>query len=131
MILMTKVTLVARNVDEALYRRFKAEAVKRGLNVSQALEDSMRLWLARNRNPVSTEAENNNLFYNSMRSQLVKKYAGKYVVIAGGKLVGTCNSIKEVKSILDEVPEARHAIVTRPGVDKREELEWLGGSLEL
>ena len=37
--------MIARNIDEELYKQFKAEAVRRGLKVSGALEEAMILWL--------------------------------------------------------------------------------------
>ncbi|MHA1607958.1 MAG: hypothetical protein ACTSWP_10585 [Candidatus Freyarchaeota archaeon] len=126
---MTKVTLVARGVDGKLYREFKAEAVRRGMKVSQAIEESMRLWLS-SREQVKSEVDINNEAYERMREELEAKYKGKYAVISGGKLIGVCNDLREVREVLRRREAGRHAIVVKVGVDRREEHEWLGGSLE-
>ncbi|PCN50093.1 hypothetical protein B6U99_06280 [Candidatus Geothermarchaeota archaeon ex4572_27] len=124
-------TLVVKKIDEGLVREFKAEAVRRGLTLSEALAEAISLWLqhVRSEGVVETEDTVNNRVYESMKAELERRYSGKYVVISGGRLIGAYESGEEVIAALRKI-RPRHAIVVRvgerPGVG-----EWLGGSLEL
>ena len=123
-------TLVVRKVDERKLREFRAEAVRRGLTLSQAVEEAIELWLRTG--SVKEDVDINNLAYLRLKRQL-SKHHGKYVVIAGGRLVGVFNSIEEVANALKrEKPKTGHAIVFRVGYDKRVRgaPEWWGGSIE-
>ncbi len=121
--------MVIKKVDEKKLREFKAEAIRRGLTFSKAFEKAIDLWL---KERTAIEAiDINNKLYEEVKDELVKKYHGKYVVIAEGKLLGIYNSLKEVSKVLKENPRIRHAIVAKIGVDAppRGELEWWGGSI--
>ncbi len=123
-------TLVIKKIDEKKLREFKAEAIRRGLTLSQAIEEAIELWLRRP--ALLTEEDVNNLVYVRMKRQL-EKYKGKYVVIARGKFLGAFDTLKDAGLALrklDELP--KHAIIVKVGVDKaiEGELEWLGGSIE-
>lgn len=66
-----------------------------------------------------------------MREEL-EKYSGKTILIAGGRLLGVYKDPRSAAiDLRKRAPAARHAIITVVGKDKREELEWLGGSLSL
>ncbi len=126
-------TLVIKNADERLVREFKAEAIRRGLTLSQAFEEAVRVWLDLKDKLLITEQDVNNLAYESLKEEL-RKQEGKYAVIARGKLVGLFDSLEEVASALKGLrPPIRNALVVKIGEDDRtrRELEWLGGSLEL
>ncbi len=127
-------TLVIKKVDPEKLRRFKAEAVRRGLLLHQALEEAITLWLNYNPSDLETDADINNRVYESMKEELSRDYRGKFVVIADGKFVGAYDDIREAAEKLRRIRRSiRHAILTRVGYDEEYagELEWWGGSIEL
>lgn len=133
--LVTKVmlvTLVIRGLDEKTKRSLRAEAIRRGLRLAQAVKEAFQLWLSYDQDAQTlSERDVNNAAYNALRQEL-EKYAGKTILIAGGRLLGTYENPRSAAMDLRlKAPEAQHAIVTAIGKDKREELEWLGGSLNL
>jgi len=125
-----KVTLVIKKVDEKKLREFKAEAIRRGLTFSKAFEKAIDLWLKRGETTVEAVDINNKL-YEEVKDELARKYRGKYVVIAEGRLLGVYDSLKEVSKVLKENPRIRRALVAKLGVDGplRGEPEWWGGSI--
>ena len=54
-------TLVIKRVDERKLREFKAEAVRRGLTLSEAFEEAIELWLSAR--PLFSEEDANNAAY--------------------------------------------------------------------
>lgn len=126
------VTLVIRGLDEKTRRSIRAEAIKRGLRLAQAVKEAFQLWRTYDQEASTlSEREANNATYNALRQEL-ERYANKTVVIAGGKLLGTYDDPRSAAIDLRmKAPEAHHAIITVIAKDKREELEWLGGSLNL
>ncbi len=125
-------TLVIKNANESLIREFKAEAVRRGITISQAFEEAVRVWLDLKDKLLITEQDVNNVVYESLEREL-RKHEGKYAVITRGRLVGLFDSLEEVaKAIKSLKPAVKNALVVKIGEDDvRRELEWLGGSLEL
>jgi len=124
------VTLVARNIDEKLYKLFKAEAIKRGLKISKALEEAMKLWLLKNTTYNDPEAEENYKKYVEIEGELMRRYKGKYIIIAKGRFIGAYNNLDDISHVLKKL-NVRHAIVTKLGEDKMVEGEWWGGSISL
>ncbi len=123
--------MVIRKVDERILREFKAEAVRRGLTLSQAFEEAVSMWLRGG--VLETDADANNRAYLRMRDKL-GEFEGKYVVFANGRFVGAFDTIEEVgRAIRSLRPRPRHAIVLKVGHDVkvRGRLEWWGGSMEL
>lgn len=123
-------TLVARNIDEKLYKMFKAEVIKRGLKISEALEEAMKLWLLKHTSNTDPEAEENYRKYMEIEDGLMEKFRGKYIVIAKGRFIGVYDSLDEVSNILRKL-NVRHAIVTKIGEEEVVEGEWWGGSISL
>ncbi len=125
-------TLVIRGLDDKTKRSLKAEAIRRGLKLAEAVKEAFQLWRSYDRDaPTLSEREINNAAYNALRQEL-DKYAGKTILIAEGRLLGTYESPRSAAADLKtRAPQAQHAIVTVIGKDKREELEWLGGSLNV
>ncbi|HDI74694.1 MAG TPA: hypothetical protein ENF55_01920 [Thermoprotei archaeon] len=124
-------TLVVKKIDEKKLREFKAEAIRRGLTFSRALEEAIDLWLKRS--VLETDLDVNNRAYLRMKDNL-DKYKGRYVVFAHGKFIGAYSSLEEVGRALKAIkPRPRHAIVLKVGYDHKVErdLEWWGGSIEL
>jgi len=117
--------LVIRGVDNKKLREFKAEAKRRGLSLSQALEEAIELWLKK------VEADENNAAYEREKNRL-KEYYGKYAVFAYGRLLGVYETLEDVTETLKKLsPRPRHSIVVRIGIDDaaRAKMEWWGGSL--
>lgn len=125
-------TLVIRGLDEKTKRSLRAEAIRRGLKLAEAVKEAFQLWRSYDQDAQTlSEREINNAAYDALRQEL-EKYAGKTVLIAQGRLLGVYESPRSAAADLKKrAPEAEHAIVTVIGKDKREELEWLGGSLNL
>lgn len=125
-------TLVIRGLDEKTKRSLRAEAIRRGLKLSQAVKEAFQVWRSYDRDAETlSERDVNNAVYNALRAEL-EKYAGKTILIAGGKLIGVYdNPASAAKELNSKSPESRHAIITVVSQDKREELEWLSGSLNL
>ncbi|MGQ4834204.1 MAG: hypothetical protein ACP6IS_09975 [Candidatus Asgardarchaeia archaeon] len=40
-------SITIKNVDEKLYQEFKAEAIRSGMRISDAINEAMREWLTR------------------------------------------------------------------------------------
>lgn len=126
-------TLVIKKIDEEKLRLFKAEAVKRGLLLSQALEEAIDLWLNLNPTDIESDVEVNNRVYERMRQELLKKHNGRFILIAEGRLIGVFEDAREAMKTLRKLgPHIKHAILTKIGSDEQYsgEYEWWGGSIE-
>jgi len=126
------VTLVMRGLDEKTKRSLRAEAVRRGLKLAQAVKEAFQLSRSYDQETETlSERDINNACYNALRQEL-EKYTGKTILISGGRLIGIYENPRvAAKNLKLKAPEARHAIITVVGQDRREELGWLGGSLNL
>ncbi|BDB99972.1 hypothetical protein [Saccharolobus caldissimus] len=122
-------TLVIKKIDEKKLREFKAEAIRRGLTLSEAISQAIDLWLNKVRSEddedVEKERELNNKVFEELKDNLPKD---KYIVIANGKLIGTFDSLKEVSDVLKGL-KVKHAIVVNMNKDSQREGEWLSGSM--
>ena len=126
-------TLVIKKLDPEKLRQFKAEAVRRGLLLHQALEEAITLWLNYNEADLETDADADNRVYEAMKEELSKKYKGKFIIIAEGKLIGIYENLNEASEKLRSLkPRIKHAILTKVGYDEgySGEYEWWGGSIE-
>ncbi len=124
-------TLVVKRVSEAKLRELRAEAARRGITLSKAVEEAIDLWLTLSRRSRLDEEEAaNNKEYERLRSSgELDRARGRYVVIAGGRLLGYFDTLEGASRAIAE-SGARKALVFRPGVDDREaDLEWAGGSM--
>jgi len=125
--------LVLKRVSPEKIRLLKAEAARRGLTPSQAVEEAIELWLRQGGLVEDSAADD--AAWERMRERLRREARGKYVVIAEGRLVGVYESLEEAAEALRGLRRrgVRRAILVRPGVDDEAaggEGEWLGGSLE-
>ena len=82
-------------------------------SVSKALVSAVKLWLRYDFESTDEEGSNNRLF-ESMVDELEEKYSGKYVVIAGGKLISAYDTLDEALN-LEKGSRYTHRIVTRIG----------------
>ncbi len=126
-------TLVIKKINEQKLREFKAEAMRRGLTLSQALEEAIALWLQRSSEELPTEVDINNKVYEKIKWGLEKKHRDKYAIIAQGKFIGLYSELSQVTQVLKTLKDLHYAIVVKIGEDTPppRELTWLGSSIEL
>ncbi|MBU3965825.1 MAG: hypothetical protein KKG76_00380 [Euryarchaeota archaeon] len=98
-----------RKVDEKRYRLFKSAAAKKNVSLSRAFEEAIGIWTS-DSDEISDEKATNDLIYKKMKKQLEKKYPGKYVVIADGKLLGAEDSLEKAWSLSSPY---KNALVTK------------------
>ncbi len=125
-------TLTLKRVSPEKVRLLKAEAARRGLTPSQAVEEAIDLWLRSA--PLLEDVDLDDAAWRRLRERLSREARGKYAVIAGGRLVGVYNTLEEAAEALRELRRRglRRAVLVRPGIDDAAtgEGEWLGGSLD-
>jgi len=126
--------VAVKNVDEELYRKFKAMVALKGLTIGEALNQALSLWIRASENidvveylETVKEAEANRRIYRELEDYLIRNHAGKYVAVACGKLLGIFDSREEALRAVRKV-KSRHAIVTRVEPKKTRVIE-LGMSL--
>ncbi len=124
--------LVLKNINEEKLRALKAEAARRGLTLSRAVEEAIELWLRASGGLVTDEA-GDELVWLEHRDKLLREHRGKYAVIARGRLIGVYERLEEVQEVLRRLRSrgVRRAIVVKIGEDAEGWTgEWLGGSME-
>jgi len=110
-------TVAIKNVDEELYRMFKAAAALRGITLGEALNEAIRLWLEMSSLlnkylKIEEEAARNREAYERLEKRLLRKYRGKYVAVADGNLIGVYNTREEAVEAVKKL-SVNHAIVTK------------------
>ena len=124
--------LVLKKISPEKVRLLKAEAARRGLSPSEAVEEAIELWLRGG--AVVEDSALDDEAWERLRPRLLQEARGMYVVIAGGRLVGVYASLEEAAGALRELRRrgVRRAVLVRPGVDDEAGGggEWLGGALE-
>jgi len=110
-------TIAIKNVDEELYRKFKAVAALRGITLGEAINEAIKLWLkaslsSSNYFQIETEAERNREVYKKLEGDLLRKHLGKFAVIAGGRLVGVYKTKERALEAVKRL-NVKHAIVSR------------------
>ena len=128
-IYMINMDALIRNIDEKLYRRLRAEAASRGQTLGRLLEESVRMLLNSKR-AVLTVQDVDNTAYESMRKELGRKYARKYVVFSHGQFLGAAESLEEAGALLRKVG-AKRGLVSKIGEKRPAGGESLWSSLEL
>ena len=117
--------VIIRGLDENLHRNLKAGAAIRGLSLSKALEEAIRVWLRVDENKSAhDESEENNLAYEKMKEQFGVKYRGKYVVFGRGRFLGPADSLDQAGA-LARANRVRKALVAKIGVKRPAGGEWL------
>ena len=120
-----------KKISEDGVRLLKAEAARRGVSPPKIVEEALDTWFKFSKNYIVENEAVDDLVWERNREKLSKKYYGKYVVIAGGRIVGVFEDLEELARTLRELKKSyRRIIVVRPGLDERVEGEWLRGSLE-
>ena len=123
----TGLPLVLKKISPEKIRLLKAEAARRGISPSQAVEEAIDLWLKQSSIVEGSMADDET--WRKLRQRLLREARGMYVVIAGGRLVGVYKSLEEVAKKLRELRQQglRRAVLVRPGVDEETAgmREWL------
>ncbi len=122
---------IIRGLDENLHRKLKAEAAIRGISLSKALEEAIKVWLQTEQEKAAQDDNDaNNLAYEKMKAHLSRKYHGKYVVFVAGRFIGSAESLEQAGA-LARANAARKALVAKIGAERPAGGEWLWSSLEL
>ena len=123
-----KPTLI-RALDPEIYKRFKAAAVLRGITLSQAFNEAMKLWLDKYGETVVKSVEDiNDEFLTRAKSEIDKRYKGKYVIIAEGRIAAVVDTLRDAYKILGKYGLDKCTIY-KAG-EAPEEGEWLWSSIE-
>ncbi len=124
--------LVLKKVSSEKIKMLKIEAIRRGISLSQAIEEAIELWVRLGGSSGVVEDEfRDDLFWEERKNEFIKKYYGKYIVIANGRIAGVFDTLNEVSKFLKEQGFRRRVLVVHVGVDKEGWVgEWWGGSIE-
>lgn len=123
--------VIIRKIDERLHRRLKAEAAIRGITLSKALEEAIRMWVrSEDQGGQDDLSDANNRAYERMKEELARKYRNKFVVFARERFLGSAGSLEEAGSLARR-NNARKALVKRIGETRTAGGEWFWSSLEL
>ncbi|MFW9996578.1 MAG: hypothetical protein ACFFD4_31325 [Candidatus Odinarchaeota archaeon] len=96
--------MLIKDIDKELYARFKAVAALRGLRLNDALCQAMACWIEKESPKDDNERDRiqNNAIYRRMFPDLIGENEGKWIVIAGGELLGIFtdreSAIEEIKN---------------------------------
>ncbi|MHA1722058.1 MAG: hypothetical protein ACTSXW_03175 [Candidatus Baldrarchaeia archaeon] len=124
-----------RGVDEKVYREFKAESVRRGLKIGEAVTEALKIWLSRHRkeeNNIDIARKINNATYRMIKGKLLRDHLGKWIAIADGRLMAVADSLeqlcKENKEIFEKYD---HVLVDQVTSEERRIIRWRGKSLKI
>ena len=122
-----------KKVSPEKVRLLKAEAARRGLTPSEAVEEAIDAWL-RGSNVVEDSMADDEA-WRRLRSRLLREARGMHVVIAEERLVGAYPSLEEAAEKLRKLRRrgVKRAVLVRPGIEDETTGgagEWLRGSLE-
>ncbi len=89
--------------------------------ITRALAEAIELWLAQHRaGLIESERGPNDQAYSQLRAQLEREHAGKWAVIAQGKLQGIGDSLDQVAGLS---PNALDRLVFQIGATRPTEVE--------
>jgi len=124
-----------RGVDEKVYREFKAESIRRGLKIGEAVTEALKIWLNKHRkeeNNIDMARKINNAAYRMIKGKLLRDHLGKWIAIADGRLMAVADSLeqlcKENKEIFEKYD---HVLVDQVTPEKRRIMRWRGRSLKI
>lgn len=124
-----------RGVDEKVYREFKAESVRRGLKIGEAVTEALKIWLNKHRkeeDSIDIARKINNATYRMIKGKLLRDHLGKWIAIADGRLMAVADSLeqlcKENKEIFEKYD---HVLVDQVTPEERRIMRWRGRSLKI
>lgn len=124
-----------RGVDEKVYREFKAEAVRRGLKIGEAVTEALKTWLDKGKKEEGmTEVARkiNNAAYRMVKRKLLRDYPGKWIAIADSRLVAVADSLEQLCEENKEIFEKYdHILVDTVIPEERRVIKWRGSSLKI
>lgn len=89
--------------------------------VQQALIEAVELWLSQQHQKLlEAEAALNNQAFVLLQDELLQKYAGQWVVIAGGKFLGAAQTPEALNEL---APTAYHRLLMQMGQTRPREVE--------
>jgi hypothetical protein len=126
-------TIGVRGLSEELYRRVKAVASLRGIRVSDAFQEALKIWLSirpevlEKFSEIEAETELNRKALQEKYDELVRDYKGKYVAVARGRILGIYETLEEAAHAV-EGAGAKQGIIEKiePRAKKRQ--SWGGAS---
>jgi len=127
--------IAVRGVDRELYRRVKAAAALRGMRIGEVVNEALRLWLSIKPgaltilSEVEREAERNRRVLQEAFGELLERHEGKYVAVAGGRVLGVFNTVEEAAEVIEK-SGARQGIIEKLERRTRREVELGWGLVE-
>jgi len=115
---MSKRDILIRGVEDEVYRRFRAEVIRRGMTLGRAISEAMEMWLSSRTEDrdLRYEEELNNRAFLRMREKLRKEHYGKIGIFCFGKLIGIASSMEEADEMIKtKCRGAKHVLVVRIG----------------
>ena len=100
-------TIGIRGLSEELYRRVKAVASLRGIRVSDAFQEALKIWLSirpevlEKFSEIEAEAELNRKALQEKYDELVRDSKGKYVAVARGRILGIYETLEEAAQAVE------------------------------
>lgn len=123
--------VIIRKIDQNLHRRLKAKAAIRGMTLSKALEEAIRMWVrTEDRASPRDETELSNRAYEGMKQELARKYPNKFVVFTRERFLGSADSLEDAGSLARR-NNAGKALIKKIGDVRSAGGEWFWSSLEL
>jgi len=124
-----------RGVDEKVYREFKAESVRRGLKIGEAVTEALKIWLNKHRkeeDSIDIARKINNAAYRMIKGKLLRDYLGKWIAIADGRLMAVADSLEQLCKENKEIFEKHdHVLVDQVTPEERRIVRWRGRSLKI
>jgi len=88
-----------RGVDEKVYREFKAEPIRQGLKIGEAVTEALKIWLSKRKeeeNTIVMARKINNATYKMIKGKLLRDHLGKSIAIADGRLMAVADSLEQL-----------------------------------
>ena len=127
-----KKLVAIKNIDGELYRKVKAVASLEGRTLGSIINEALRLWLSTRAGGgyeewlrIDEEYKANYEVLQKVYDELLKKHAGKYVVVCGGKILGVFGSYEEAAANAESKCSIE-ALILRIGAPLKEEVVDLG-----
>lgn len=96
-------SVLIKDVDKELYKRFKAKAVMQGIKVGTALSLAMEKWLKDEEvNDDSLKRALNRDALKNAREKLISENAGRWALFSEGELIGTYTTKNNVFDAIEE-----------------------------
>lgn len=120
---MSKKDVLIRGVDDGVYRRAKAVAAARGMNLGDAVDEALVLWAKESEtSELESEVDANKEFVRSNWNKIRRNNKGKAVVVAQGRLQGVFQTLDEARIFASKKRVALVFVVDRPPMEHEIEI---------